>query len=842
MKALRQTVVILLGILVLAGFTLLWLLFTELGGNFIIHRLSWALDNRLIVEKIQGTLATQLDLLNLQYQDEEREIKVEHISLQLKPSDLIKKSLHLEKATMKNVDITLHSSSHTSQQTQSKLEVLPIAILVDQLHIQKVTIWQTDKSLFNFSQLDVGGTWTKQGISIKQFALEAPAGHLNMTGELVSSSNYQGNATFDFDWRIDQHRFIGNAHANNYNNQTSLIITLLQPTSAKLNLNLTPHDDISWTLVASIPHFDPRILDSNIKFATVAAELTAIGNRVSATVKGTLELDTYCVLLNPLSLKLDDKILQIQKMVLEAPEATGQLIATGAIDFSSDNLQSNIELNWNEIELPTDLVGQPLKTNGTMNVQGSFANYRLQSQATLGPANHLANIEFDLRANNDLFTLTKFDVKRASSKLTVDGIIRLQPSLEWSLNIQAKQFNPSDFLKNRPGNLSFSLETTGQWNSQNTKANFKLNQLSGTLRQQMVSGGGNLELNKNYALSGELELKSGNNHLSLQGKNQQQNELIVDMALTNLEDYVPQTKGSLQSNFTVEGNWPDIKTNGRLNVQNIFTDYFSMANGNITFNVKNILDPNGEINIKSNTLTIQDYRFDTASFIISSRPEAHQLQVIAKSKTINIDLALSGQKQTSDSWQGSLSQLTLSLPKQTQWRLEQLTPLTYRNESFEIGNLCLTSGTPKLCVSGEASTAGKASVQFSLTQLPISLSSLFINQSLPVQFTGQLDGYGQLSRTTEGMITGQSQLISVSGSIIDINNSDHLLLEYKNLTLNAIFTPQKNQVTAKADLQDNGFLDGYMMWNTTSGNAFPFIGNVNLILNNLSFVEIFTPN
>ena len=91
-----------------------------------------------------------------------------------------------------------------------------------------------------------------------------------------------------------------------------------------------------------------------------------------------------------------------------------------------------------------------------------------------------------------------------------------------------------------------------------------LRALSGNLRGRPVRGQGNIDFAAPAKLAGDLALSSGRSRVSVKGTSGEGQRIhaTVDLGVESLNDWLPDTTGSLTGRFLVRGVWPKLTIDG----------------------------------------------------------------------------------------------------------------------------------------------------------------------------------------------------------------------------------------------------------------------------------------
>ena len=125
-------------------------------------------------------------------------------------------------------------------------------------------------------------------------------------------------------------------------------------------------------------------------------------------------------------------------------------------------------------------------------------------------------------------------------------------------------FNPGRLAGRLARQLDLTSLTRGVLAEAGPRGNVSIDDaLADTLRGRPIAGGGDLDFAAPRTLSGDLQLRSGKSRVAVRGNAWQQGiDAKVELAVASLNDWVPDTAGSLTGNFRVRGAWPKLTIAG----------------------------------------------------------------------------------------------------------------------------------------------------------------------------------------------------------------------------------------------------------------------------------------
>jgi translocation and assembly module TamB len=850
-----------------------WLLATESGARFALERAKSTLAGKLLIARAGGALVSPLELHDVEYKDPASGlyVKVKTLKIEYGFLGLLRKTLGVQNLDIDGVEVTLTTVAPTPKPPQAATPSLqsllapPLDILIERLHVGKVTVTQDGKPVFASDSLDAAATWTSAALTVKQLALRAPDGKVDLVGAITSYKGVVGSGKLDIDWKIPNgsgpdgatppKRAVGIVNLENDSKQAHFVLALTQPlaVNAKGTLNA---DDAKhpWSIDLDVPSFDPKVLSQSDALKSIAVKLTGSGDKNGGTVSGNIDVNAHRVLFDPLKFATDGKILTLDPLRLRSPEAAGSLTAQAKVQLDTKPVGGELHLVWEGVELPADLVGQALSTHGDITAGGNADKFSAHGALAIGPhapkqVAQVADLAFRLDGTPEKISLAQLELKQPKGGLSASGDIVLKPKVGWNLQAKANQLNPGAFAKDWPGAINFTLSTSGNVEKAGPSGRLKLDNLSGTLRERALGGNADLAFAPPLAVDGKLNLSSGKSSVALVGKGGAekgaQTDVKIELSIDSLGDWVPKTGGSLRGNIAASGAWPKLDASGHLDGAKIVTGDTHLETLALSFDAHDLTAPSGTLHLDAKTLAAGGYVFDTVRLDAKGDQGAHHVELDMRGKPLALNLALDGAlsskpNQASD-WHATLTALALDVTGQPSWKLAHPAALAYAGGAFSLDELCLRAGTPALCASANQDANNATQAKFSLEHLPLTMIAKLASPDAPLKLEGEINGNGNVVLASNGALSGQATIKSDSGSVTYPDSASQALLAYKNFHIDAVLSPQQNTLTIASDLNDGGRIDGHIVTGAPDGGAMPLSGNLAANINNLSFMDLLTP-
>ncbi|MEW5314987.1 MAG: hypothetical protein WDW38_006444 [Sanguina aurantia] len=379
---------------------------------------------------------------------------------------------------------------------------------------------------------------------------------------------------------------------------------LQQPAIAQLQLDLAQGGDYKWTARLDAPSLDPKPWLGDSALKSLAVSLQGQGDRYSGDLNGLLTLNDYRVKLQPLRVQFshDFTLLTLQELNIGSTQFSGSVAASGTVQLSAQPVSADLLIQWKDLQLPAELVGQPLASRGTLKASGSADKYHAEGDVAIGPPGKLASLALNLDGTPAHISLHTLALKQARGNLTVNGTLTLQPALAWQIEAAADQLDPGQLLAGWNGALNFDIASQGTLPQNRPDVTFDIRKLTGVLRR----------------LSGVFHVRGRHPKLSIDG--QLQGQAIV---------YQQQHVASMQLDAAV----PDIS------------------------------NPGGKFTLGLQGVSAAGLQFSQVSLRAGGTAAQHNVNLDAHGGQVSVTLALNGALKGSD-WRGTLAALTCASARQ----------------------------------------------------------------------------------------------------------------------------------------------------------------------------------
>jgi translocation and assembly module TamB len=873
-----------------------WVLNTESGTRWAVNRAVEFMAGKLAIAQVEGTIAGPLTVGGIRFADPELgvDVRVARMSADVALRELIAPRVHVQTLDVNGVDVRLSEPTKEEEEPKPFSLEPPIDLLLDRFTLKDARVSRDGKELFVARAAEAAGRWTSAGIAIQKFVVDSPDGNVRLTAEARgadgSSSTadipaINGRVTGNFRWRVADAQYAGELSATSEKKKLNAQIRLSSPFVAQVNASVGETKELPWQLALEVPSFDPRkelLPDSSIE--SLAASLTGHGDLTFAEVRGDVALNGKSLRIDPVRVRYSEELLTLEALTLLDPTRRGSLSATGTIKFGETvpaargpetaanaevrspaaraaqtdapsstgpqpgaaSLHANLAVTWKDVELPKEWVGQPLATHGELKVVGSAATFDAGGQMAIGPPGKLSNIALSVAGTPEQVQVKRFEIVQKNGSLNAQGTVLLKPRIGWQLTANAKAFDPGAIVAGWPGKLGFALDSKGELQEQGPNASLNLKNLNGTLRNRPIAGHAALTVNPKKVVAGNLQLSSGRSSVALVGRAGSSLNLDATLNVASLEDWAPNTTGSITGKFHIAGAWPKLAVDGDAQARDIAFREYSVKSVNVTADVKNPQSPSGSAKIDATTIIAAGFEFSSVSFDASGDEKAHTAHLKATGQPLSTELRIQGARDGADGWAGTVRQLDLTVVGIAPVSLREPANVKFNPRAFSVSQSCLAGEQISACVTAAQDEAGELNAKFTLEHLPLGLIAAIAAPDLPVRIEAVIEGNGDIRRTKDGALFGEAHVSSASGRVSEATSAPRedaadALLTYENLQLDAKLAGENANGTLGVSLGGGGKVSGEVMLANLSSAAPSIDGSAQLTVPDLSPVELFVP-
>jgi translocation and assembly module TamB len=816
LKAVRIGGIVLAALLVLIAAVFAWAVYSESGARSLLALSRRWLPAGLTVDEVRGTVAGTLRIHNLRYRNSPAgmDLTIDDAVLEFAALALLSRRLHVERARVDGLRLTLSTPTIASPPGGARDPwAAPLDMQVDDLRLARGELQRIDAAPFVVRELNLAASWIGSDIVARSLELDSPDGQLTLSGRVAPPLPRLKELNARFRWRLGVHEWRGTLGARGVHQGLELAAALESPVVMKLAATLTGRSAqgkrSAWRAHVSVPRFDPHPLVDSEAFETLALELDADGDLDALALRGSLSVDQERVFIDSLNLARREQLLEIAALKLRLNSQPAAV--TGHARLSLDASQpSSAELAWGEFRLPEAWAGTNFRCSGKLALTTVQKRYAMNGMARVARAGKHSTLTLRVDGSRERLRIQELELTQLPGALSVTGDIELGKPLRWTLDAQARAFDPSLFFDEWPGALDFDLATQGHWPEAGPRAEFKLARLQGKLRARTISGYGDVALGPDLKPSGRVLLQSGGAKLEALATSGARPGIDARLEVASLEEWHKDLRGKLSAEVDSRGRWPNIELEARVTASQVRQGDTAFDTATLKLRGQNARAPRGSAELSAQGLTLAGFEFSDVSAKLNGDAHAHDIALDARGEPLSLVLRANGSwsgRAADGGWSGSIGELGIDVARVPPLKLTEPARLTVARDSLELANTCLEGDEIAVCAAVRRDPRSFAA-NYSVRALPLGVLVALAAPDAAVNVQGTFEGNGDLHRTSDGGLSGRATLNSASGALSQRGDDKALVIEYRDFGIDVDLSRDKARATLRGTLPRQGELDG----------------------------------
>ncbi len=518
--------------------------------------------------------------------------------------------------------------------------------------------------------------------------------------------------------------------------------------------------------------------------------------------------------------------------------APASIVTRGRISIDPE-LVVDLDSNWDEWRLPI-ADDQVLTRSVLLSTAGSLTNLDVELTADVFVADY-PDLQLALTANTDLTSaeIETLEVGAEGALLLVDG--RADWSGEPSADIRYRLTATPDLLTDAapPGQLELNGRLTGQFGDTGPTIAVAMEQLSGTLNGQPVTGEGSVNITPTALDIAETRLALGDNHLSLAGSAGDALNLTATLAFGALSQLDDRLAGSIDGNVRVQGPRAEPAVGLTLESSDLAFGEYRAARAEFAVDYTNIDDVRSRLvlsDVRAATLA-----FMTVAFEQTGGADSHQFRFSGLHESGSFSIEGDGTYVDPD-WNGSIRAAEFTTEALSDWSLTDALDISVTADGSTLSPFCLTSDDGPGRVCGELSSransdlSGKIEVRrFPLAALPVAIPG-------DARLAGYLEAVFDIERTAD-VLTASGGAETVDASIETVLDGEPYVttIDAARLGIGVI----QSSLTADLDVQVDagaGTLNANLDVDDALSGESPISGDVILDVPDLATIAFLFPD
>ncbi len=716
----------------------------------------------------------------------------------------------------------------------------PLALQADAIRIDALKVTQEGEPLIAIRSARAGLDADNGKLHVERLSVDSDRGQFTLHGDYEPRNDYRsdfiGTAVLPAPAGRTPPRLGVVARGDLSRMDVAVAGRLPAPTRATLTLR-GDKDAPRWRLRANSDALDLSLLaGSGEASEPLAFDVVADGIGGSADVRGHVAQGEFNATLQPSKLSLEDRLLRAQPLVLDVFD--GRITANGHADLhdpKTGSLKFAINargLQWRSADGKTAVGG-----DADFGIAGSPERWAAIGKATLKRGKETARVDFDGIGNREGVRVRKLQASMPQGRLDANGDVAWTPNLKWKANAMLAGFDPGYFAPDWPGAVNGRIASDGELRDNGKLlAHVEARELGGKLRGRALGGRGTFDVDgDNYR--GDVALALGQSRIDARGRMAANIELDANLAPLQLNDLLPDGRGSLRGTLKLRGarNAPDVDVD--LTGSDVaYGDYRAqrlLAKGRLPWR-----SGNGALAVDAQGLELG---LPFADLRANLHGAVERLRFDAQARSDIGAIALNGDANKQGArWQGTLAALQFTPARGAEWTLQQAARWSWDGNNGALSRACLLSNAGgDLCADADWPRRG---LNVAGNQLPLALLVPYLperSDGRPWAFNGEANLVAQLKPVGNAW-RGTASLTSAAGGLRNSARSRRDLVGYRDLKLDATFDPRRIDAKLGAIFNDDGRIDAHIA--TGWDEYAPLAGEVKVNTDELTWMELFSPD
>lgn len=860
-----------LALIVLLGVLLWWLLTSLAGRDFLLNRIKWVLPpgTEFTWKSAEGPASGPMTLRGVHViyrgcpdvegkpvkypackRPEVTTFSADTVVIDPAIQPLLGRRLRLDAMRVQGASLDLPRSTKPFELPRwpESLPAIkpPLSIRADHIEIDGLKVSQTGVPLIDISRVRGGLDAQEDYLKVTDLSVQSDRGNFKAHGEYAPRDNYKTNFTASASLPAPLGatrpaiglRAIGNL------NQLNVAASGNAPGRTRALLTVSGSEsNPTWRLSANSEGLDPDLLQGlNSTSEHITFNLSARGAGGKADIDAALQRGDFKLVVQPSKVELEEQRLSFAPLVVDV--MGGRITAKGSGDFKGDD-KGKVSFAVNARGLRYGEGANRVGASADLGIAGTLDTWSAMGTAVVVRGKQRADVKVDGLGDRQGVRFKTLSVVMPQGRMDADGRLDFNPVLKWDAKAKLSGFDPGYFLPAWPGSIHGDVLTQGARNARGgLEVAVDAKNLGGQLRGRALAGRGTVKLalpataKDVLDASGDIDVRLGGSAIVARGHIARDIDIDAKLSPLNLNDVLPEAKGSVTGTLQVRGarNAPSIDANllaNGLSWANYRADHLTVV-GRLPWSGQN----NGDLRISARGLRA-GVAFDTLNAHARGAMENLRLEGDARGPQGAMQFAGTAVKR-GENWQGSLSRLDLTPAKGAAWRLQSTASFAQSRGGWRITPSCFASTQGgRLCVNADWPSRGVHVEGQGIT-------AALLMPYIPVREDGTAwDIHGEFGlradvRPVGNGFRGTARITSPQAGInLDLKNRK-TAFNFSNLDIDGRFDGNSWQARLSAGF--NG--EGKLAANISAGydmNA-PLSGFVDIDTRDLTLMELLSPD
>jgi len=818
---------------------------TETGLNSLLSLAQRVLPGQLSYNQASGRLIGPLHIEQFHYEDGSLQVALANVDLDWRPAELFDFAVNVTRLHFSGLELSLPPSKKAppSDEPFTLPNVqLPVAITVADLQGREIRIQPAGVDPIVVNAVDLKVRTQEDGVHIEVLQAQSPLGEVRLSGQVNPIGAYP--LQLQLAWKAitpDYGTFDGQGEVSG-TVRDQLKLTQRVTGSAVLDLTGEVQQALvepDWSAQVKLNVADLKPFVPDLAGKPLNVQVDAKG--VMARFEGKGEIKATAPEIGPATLRFtaagDEKAVRLDALKLTATDHPLTLEAKG--DFQYAELRFNASGQWQSLVWPLTGPAQVQSAKGDFSAKGTPKDYEFQLAADVqGP--EIPQGRWNLTGQGSDQAVRGVKLAGKTLEGTIEGTVDASwaPKIGWQATLAGNALNPGVQWKEVPGKLNLRLKSDGGLNGK-LRANVLLEEFTGTLSGQALSGNADVSLLDQDLTIKALQLNAGAARLEAQGALTQRWDLRWKLNAPQLKALVPGLSGSVAGAGQLSGSRDRPQVAANFTVRNLQqgATQIQQLTGEAKVDVGGV--NRSQIKLAGQGLVLGGQRWKTVNLDGGGTPDAHELKAELAGDPGRFALALVGKLQMPALvWEGRITQLTAKDTVAGAWSLDKAVAVQASAQKARLDNACLASAPTRLCVQGQWNGASGFNGRAQLQDLrPDRFKSFF---PPGVNLTTHVNAQADVSGKPNGSIQGKANLDIAPGNLSMVADGRTLRFTLNGGGFQAQTDGRTATAQVKLDLAKTGQLQADAQIQDPLGAA-RLNGKVNAAITDLGLISVFVP-
>jgi len=845
LKALGLGVLVLFLLILGAG---AWLVGTETGFRQTLALAKKFAPGSLEWEEADGKLIGPVNIRGLHYsQPDGIDAKVQALDFNWQPGALFSADLNVDQLHLDDVELRLAEATEP-QQEESAGELalpeisLPVSIMLNDIAINRVAIYPAGQDTpIVIDKVALDASMQDADVQLANVEIIAPQGEVRLSGELQTSGDYPMALLLNWKADIAQSEPL-QGEGTIGGSFTRLQIDHQVSGFAIAELEATVTDVVkapAWDATIEASLSDPSAVSPLLTEAPVLRVKTN-GTPDAYQAQATLNATTHET--GPVMLDADVngslESLDINSLATRLVDDGGELSVNGKVDFAS--LHSDLEGQWRGLGWPVQGERQYSSPQGRFTFTGTpddfTASVDTEVQGEAIPAGQWTGAVEGSSIALDVFALRG---QTLDGTVEANGTASWENQPTWDIKLVTQGINPGVHWSELPGNINLDISSVGQVADDGPRLVAVIKALSGSFREQALSGGGSIRLAGSTVNIDELNLLHGPSSVDINGQIDEQLALDFDIKSPDLSTLLPDLSGAISiagnvsgtqavPQFSVSGDAADVSISGN-----------SIGALNFTVDAGLASDAVSSVSVDADGIAAGGQQISDFTLTGKGTQTEHSLSLSAQTDQGDVALQLDGGYRDS-TWRGILASLALVDTPGGTWRLRESVDISASAEQADTSQLCLDNSDKlgSLCVVAAWLAAGESTVEATISGLSPELARAYLPPGFDVQTA--LNGDINAAMGDNGAISADVALAFDAGKLVLDGDPEPVEIGLEPTAINARLRGNDVTVDVATAFTDLGEVNAQATIADPAGTG-KLAGRLNADFPDLTLISAFVP-